>query len=53
MIKNPRARRTLSLVLLVMGGILIFLAPDDLWIGALLLGLGLGLELAGTLMHRR
>jgi hypothetical protein len=52
MIRNPRTRRILSLVLIVMGGLLIFLAPANIWIGALLLGLGVVLEAAGTLMHR-
>lgn len=52
MIRNPRTRRMLSLVLIMMGGLVIFLAPEDIWIGALLLGLGFALEAAGTLMHR-
>jgi len=53
MIRNPRTRRVLSLVLIVMGGLLIFLAPEDIWIGTLLLGLGVALEVAGVLMQRR
>jgi hypothetical protein len=32
--------------------LLIFLAQADIWIGAPLLGLGVALEAAGTLMHR-
>jgi len=53
MIRNPRTRRILSLVLMALGGLLLFLAPEDIWIGTLLLGLGVALEVAGTLMHRR
>ncbi len=50
MIRNPRTRRALSLSLLVLGGVLVFLAPEDIWLGVLLLVLGLGLEVAGALM---
>jgi hypothetical protein len=53
MIKNPRARRTLSLVLLVLGGVLLFLAPADIWIGVVLIALGIALEVAGAVMRRR
>ena len=52
MIRNPRTRRILSVVLMALGGLLLFLAPEDIWIGTLLLGLGVALEVAGTLMHR-
>lgn len=53
MIRNPRTRRTLSLVLMALGGLLLFLVPEDIWIGTLLLGLGVALEIAGILMQRR
>lgn len=53
MISNPRTRRALSLVLVAMGGLLFFLAPEDFWVGTLLLGLGAVLEVAGMLMQRR
>jgi drug/metabolite transporter (DMT)-like permease len=53
MIGNPRTRRVLSLALMVLGGILLFLAPQDVWVGVLLLGLGVALEVVGTLMQRR
>lgn len=53
MIRNPRTRRTLSLVLMTLGGLLLFLVPEDIWIGTLLLGGGVALEVAGTLMQRR
>jgi hypothetical protein len=53
MITNLRVRRALSVGLLVLGGVLVFLAPGDIWIGILMLALGLGLEVAGTLMRHR
>jgi len=53
MIRNPRIRRALSLVLMAVGGLLLFLAPADIWIGTLSLGLGVALEAAGILMQRR
>lgn len=49
MIRNPRTRRGLSVSLLVLGGVLVFLAPEDIWLGVLLLALGLGLEVVGVL----
>jgi drug/metabolite transporter (DMT)-like permease len=53
MIRNPRIRRTLSLALMVAGGVFIFLAPDDVALGVVLLALGLALEVAGMLVQRR
>ena len=53
MIKNPRSRRTLSLALIIAGGVFIFLAPEDVWVGVLLLVFGVLLELAGALMKKR
>lgn len=51
MIKNKRMRRTGALVMIVTGAILMFLGPD-VWQGALLLGLGVIVELVGiTLEH--
>lgn len=52
MIRNPRTRRALSLVLMALGGLLLFLAPEDFWIGTVLLCLGAALEVAGMLMQR-
>lgn len=51
MIRNPRVRRTLSLLLLVLGGVLLFLAPKDVWIGLVLLAAGLALEVAGAVLQ--
>jgi hypothetical protein len=50
MIKNPRRRRVLSFGMIFLGGLLIFLAPDDVWVGILLALLGVGIELAGILL---
>lgn len=46
MIKNTRARRTGALILVVLGAIMMFLAPD-VWPGALLFALGVVIELIG------
>jgi apolipoprotein N-acyltransferase len=50
MIENVRTRRALSLTLVVLGGVLLFLAPEDIWIGVLLVALGLALEIVGALV---
>ena len=53
MIKNPRTKRILSISLLSLGGILMFLAPEDIWIGAILFALGLVVEIAGLVLGHR
>ena len=53
MIGNTKTRRALSLVLLAAGGVFIFLAPADVWLGVALLVLGVALELIGARMHRQ
>lgn len=50
MIKNRRRRRILSFGMILLGGLLIFLAPDDVWIGIVLALLGVGVEVAGILL---
>lgn len=53
MIDNPRTRRTLSMVLILVGAVLIFLAPDNAWIGVVLAVAGFALEgIALVLAHR-
>lgn len=52
MIKNTRIRRTGALVMVVLGAILMLLAPE-VWPGALLLALGIILELVGITLERR
>ncbi len=50
MIKNMQTRRVLSLGLVVLGGVVLFLAPEDIWIGALFVALGLALEIIGAML---
>jgi hypothetical protein len=45
MFKPPHRRRALSVSLVVLGGVLIFLAPDNVWIGAVLAIAGIVIEL--------
>ncbi len=53
MVRNPRIKRILSISLLVLGGILMFFAPENIWIGALLFALGVGVEIAGLVLAHR
>lgn len=43
---TPRRRRPLALLLIILGGALMFLAAEA-WFGALLLALGVAVEAAG------
>jgi drug/metabolite transporter (DMT)-like permease len=52
MIRNHNSRRVLAVLLMVLGGLAMFLAPENIWIGVLLLVLGVALEVAGMLMRR-
>lgn len=45
-----RTKRFLSISLMILGGILMFFAPENIWIGALLFILGIGVELAGLVL---
>jgi hypothetical protein len=45
MIKPPHRRRALSASLIVLGALLIFFTPNDVWIGSLLAVSGLAIEL--------
>jgi energy-converting hydrogenase Eha subunit G len=47
MIRNPRSRRRLALGLLVTGGILFLLAPENAWISLIFAGVGVLLEVLG------
>ena len=51
--KNPRSKRILSIALLILGAVLIFFAPEDAWIGVVLLTLGLGIEIVGLILRHR
>lgn len=53
MIKNPRTRRILSLGLLMLGGLMLFLAPPNEWAGAVLVALAVALEIVGAVLGRR
>jgi hypothetical protein len=53
MLNNPRTKRILSVSLLILGGVLIFLAPEDIWIGVVLFAIGLGIEVAGVVLGHR
>jgi drug/metabolite transporter (DMT)-like permease len=52
MLRKRRPRRVLATFLVVLGGVLIFLAPE-MWAGVLLLVLGGAVELAGIALERR
>jgi drug/metabolite transporter (DMT)-like permease len=51
MLKNKRTRRSLAILLIVLGGLLIFLA-SELWTGIAFLVLGVLLEAAGIALER-
>lgn len=51
MIKNTRIRRTGAGIMVVLGAVLMFLAPE-IWQGALLLALGVVVELVGIALER-
>lgn len=50
---KSRHRRKLAIALVVLGGILMFLAPDKYWLGGVLLALGVVLELVGITLERK
>jgi hypothetical protein len=52
MINNPRTRRATAVIMMLLGAILMFLAPK-VWWGVLLLALGIALELVGIALERR
>ena len=53
MIRNPRTKRLLSISLLILGGLLMLFAPDNIWMGALLFIIGIGVEIAGLVLAHR
>ena len=52
MSKNTRTRRTGALILVVLGATMMLLAPE-VWQGALLLALGVIIELVGITLERK
>ena len=52
MLKHPRPRRASAVILVALGAILMFLAQEA-WPGALVLILGVALELAGIALEHK
>ena len=52
MLRNRRSRRVLALFLVVLGGVLMYLAPE-VWGGLVVLALGVVVELAGISLERK
>lgn len=52
MMKNRRTRRAIAATMVALGAILMFLAPET-WPGALVLILGIALELAGIALEHK
>ncbi|MGE5722276.1 MAG: hypothetical protein ACM3YM_07420 [Sphingomonadales bacterium] len=49
---SKRSRRVLAIFLVVLGGVLLFLAPE-IWAGLVVLALGVLIELAGIALERK
>ena len=52
MLRNRRLRRVLALFLVVLGGVMMFLAPE-VWGGLAVLALGVAIELVGIALERK
>ncbi|MHB1215242.1 MAG: hypothetical protein ACYCY9_09665 [Thiobacillus sp.] len=52
MLRKRRTRRVLALFLVVLGGLLMYLAPE-VWGGLAVLALGVAVELAGIALERK
>ena len=52
MMKNSRTRRASAAILVVLGAILMFFAPEA-WPGALVLVMGIALELIGIALEHK
>jgi len=52
MLRKWRARRALAGILVVLGGVLMALAPE-MWVGLILLALGVAIELAGIALEHK
>jgi len=52
MLKNARIRRSVALLLVVFGAVVMILAPET-WPGLILLALGVSLELVGIALRNR
>jgi hypothetical protein len=51
MLRKQNIRRPIAALLMILGAIMMFLAPEA-WIGAILLVLGLSIELVGISMRK-
>jgi accessory gene regulator protein AgrB len=52
MLRKRRSRRVVAMFLVVLGGVLMYLAPE-MWTGLVLLVLGVIVELAGIALERK
>lgn len=52
MLRNRRSRRVLAVFLVVLGGVLMYLAPE-VWGGLAVLTLGVLIELVGIALERK
>jgi hypothetical protein len=52
MLRKQRSRRVLAVFLVVLGGVLMYLAPE-MWAGLGVLALGVVIELAGIALERK
>lgn len=52
MLSKPNIRRPLAVLLVILGAALMFLAPET-WPGALLLALGVTIEMLGIAIKRK
>ena len=52
MLRKQRSRRVLAIFLVVLGGVLMYLAPE-IWAGLVVLALGVIIELAGITLERK
>ena len=52
MLRKRRSRRVLATILIVLGSVLMFLAPE-IWAGLIVLALGVVIELAGIALERK
>lgn len=48
-----RSKQILSFAFIILGAVLIFFAPENAWIGVILLTIGLGIEIVGLLLRYR
>ena len=52
MLRSRRSRRVLAMILVVLGGVMMYLAPE-IWAGLVVLALGVVVELAGIALEHK